>query len=101
MLSFKTWLVSVDEKGAFHSWHEGFSWNWSNTSGKGVSSGLEALGVGTFPTAAQYADILAGSGFPAPEPSTLWLLAAGLAVVVGLRWRRRRTPGPLGTKTPG
>jgi len=88
-LSFSTWLVSVDANGVFDSWHEGFSWKWTNTSGKGVSSDLQPLGVGVFPTDAQYKNILAGSGFAVPEPSSLYLLAAGLAGIISLASRLR------------
>lgn len=79
-LSFKTWLVSLNADGSFHSWHGGFSWDWSNSTGGDVASNLAAFEGA--PTAAEYTDIIGGF---VPEPSALSLLA-----FVGMVFIRRR-----------
>lgn len=40
-LKFKTYLVSVNDDGSFHSLHGGFSWSWSTTGGASDVSPLQ------------------------------------------------------------
>lgn len=84
-LSFATWLVSLNADGSFHSWHEGFTWDWSNATGNDVASNVTALGNGVFPTNAQYANIIGGFATAVPLPSSLWLLGSGMMLLVRLR----------------
>jgi hypothetical protein len=88
-LSFKTWLVSLKADSSFDSFHQGFSWNWSNASGTGVVSGITSLGANVFPTDAEYKNIIGGFAKAVPEPGTFVLLAVGLLLVAS-RYRTRQ-----------
>ena len=85
---FHTWLVSLNADGSWHSWHEGFSWEWSNSTGAPLVSNIRALNG--FPTDALYMDINGSfaTSAPVPEPASVILMASGLLAF----WRfRKRT----------
>jgi hypothetical protein len=88
VLSFSTWLVSLNANGSFQGFDGGFTWTWQNPGGVVTVGQPVALGAGVNPTAAQYQNIIGGFATQlAPEPSTLTLLAGGL--VLGAVFRRR------------
>jgi hypothetical protein len=85
-ISFVTWLVSLNSNGSFHSWHEGFSWEYvqNDRSVKNIVS----LGDGTFPTDAQYKNLLTGFATSVPEPLTLVTLLLSVPFLFLVRQRR-------------
>lgn len=93
MLSFKTWLVSLNANGSFHSFHPGFSWDLTiDAMGKREAKNLMALlnnKTPVLPTNAEYQQLTRGFATAIPEPATFALLAAGLAAM-GLFARPRR-----------
>ena len=78
--SFTTWLVSLNADSSFHSFHEGFSWDFDTN----VTNIRQVL---VSPTDAQYRDITAGFAAAVPEPSTGLLVFTGILLVLG-RMRR-------------
>lgn len=84
-LSFATWLVSLNADGSFHSWHEGFTWDWSNASGTGTASNITSLGKGVFPTDAQYKNIIKGFATAVPLPASVWLFGSGMLMLFRVR----------------
>jgi len=79
-VSFRTWLVSLNSDSSFHAFEGGFSWDW--TKGTGVTNLTMDIAN---PTAAQYTNIIAGFSTNIPEPGTMALGAAALALL----WRKR------------
>jgi hypothetical protein len=93
-LSFKTWLVSLFADGSFHSFHAGFSWNFSIPGGGGPGSvtNVNSLSIDPFtfpapPTAAEWDNINDAFATACPEPST-WLMVAGAGAFLVVRRRR-------------
>lgn len=91
-LSFKTWLVSLNEDSSFHSFHGGFSWDFFITA-DGTDRGVAniALLVGA-PLAAEYVDIIANFDTRIPVPASLYLLCVGLVAILA---SRKRAAGEL------
>ncbi|MBM3814495.1 MAG: PEP-CTERM sorting domain-containing protein [Acidimicrobiia bacterium] len=85
---FRTWLVSLNADSSFHSWHGGFSWDWTNAGGKSVASNVKMLKA--TPTKAEYNDLIGGFADRVPEPETYLLLITGLMVFGCMRARLRR-----------
>jgi hypothetical protein len=93
-LSFKTWLVSLNANGSLHTFHSGFSWDYTQPGARvtGSVSNIQSLGDEWFtspnpPTAAEYNNIIGGFTTAVPEPSTLLLLSGGTVLFL---FRRRR-----------
>jgi hypothetical protein len=83
-VSFRTWLVSLNADSSFHSFHEGFSFDWSRASGVANLQFLSGP-----PTPAEYDALVI------PEPGTLVFLLSGFAILAftaGARPRLLRTP---------
>ena len=80
---FNTWLVSLNNDGSFHSWHEGFKWTYTDATTS--VSGIEALNF--FPGDPLYKDLIGGFATAVPEPAPALLLLLGLSSLFGLRWR--------------
>lgn len=87
VVSFKTWLVSLNADSSFHSWHDGFSWEYVQDP---TTPGVRNIKTLTSsPTDAEYKDIIGAFQTNAvPEPSVFALLLA--ASLPGLLCRRRR-----------
>ena len=89
-LSFKTWLVSLNADSSFHSFHEGFSWDFSITLAPVVvSSASNLVALAGLPGNADYQNLIGGFATAVPEPQTWMLLLAGLGVLA----RKRRALG--------
>jgi hypothetical protein len=73
-LSFSTWLVSLNANGSFHSWHPGFSWDWSNSTGTNTAGNLARLA-------------------PIPVPPTLLLFLSALVTAFAHAWRSAKRTG--------
>ena len=83
MVTFRTWLVSLNVNGSFHSFHDGFTWMYSDPAGAAGPSimGLAGIGAGIHPTRAQYQDLIGGFAARIPEPGLLALIGIGLVIL--------------------
>ncbi|MBI1791259.1 MAG: hypothetical protein HYR60_27340 [Acidobacteria bacterium] len=85
--TFKTWLVSLNADSSFHSFHGGFSWEWTNVAGTRSAGNIQLLGAGIVPTRAEYNDLIGNFATKIPEPSMLSLLLACGTLVYLMRRR--------------
>jgi hypothetical protein len=87
-LSFMTWLVSLNADSSFHSFHGGFSWDFS-IAADGTNNGVTKIAtLGALPTNAEYQNIIGNFATKVPEPPIIYLLVVGgLSILV----RRRRS----------
>lgn len=91
-LSFKTWLVSLNADSSFHSFHGGFSWDFSITD-DGSSIGVSNIALlGGAPIAAEYAAIIANFDTRIPAPPGLFLLSLGFFWAMTRHARRPVSP---------
>ena len=100
-LSFKTWLVSLNADGSLHSFHTGFSWDYSIPAdgslingARGAASNIVSLGDEWFtapnpPTAAEYNNIIGGFATAVPLPSALFLFGSGATVLLAAMRRKK------------
>jgi len=87
-LSFKTWLVSLNADSSFHSFHEGFSWDFSITLGPVVVSAAGNLqALANPPGNALYQNLIGGFATAVPEPQSWALMIVGLLSVLQLARR--------------
>jgi hypothetical protein len=82
-LSFRTWLVSLNADSSLHSFHGGFSWNWSNATGSNVATPPQLINGG--PGANDYDNLLRGFNSSVPEPYTVSLFSLGLLLLYSRR----------------
>lgn len=86
-LSFKTWLVSLNADSSFHSFHGGFSWDYS-VSLDGTDNGVTNIALlGGGPVRAEYQDIIGNFATKISEPPAFVLISIGLMLMLS---RRRR-----------
>ena len=81
-LSFKTWLVSLNADSSLHSFHEGFSWDFSITLlPVSVSSATNLKVLAGLPGNADYQNLIGGFATAVPEPQVWILMLAGLGLL--------------------
>ena len=92
--SFKTWLVSLNADGSLHTFHSGFSWDYTQPGNRATGSvgNIQSLGDEWFtdphpPTAAEYNNLLTGFASSTPEPATFVLFGGGTVLFALVRRR--------------
>jgi len=89
-LSFKTWLVSLNADSSFHSFHEGFSWDFSITLGPVMVSKADNLkALAGLPGNADYQNLIGGFATAVPEPKSWLVMLVGLVGLAVVASRRR------------
>jgi hypothetical protein len=89
-LSFNVWLVSLNADSSLHSFHEGFSWDFSITLGPVVvatASNLKLIVGG--PGQALYQNLIGGFATAVPEPQSWLMWIAGVGLLAGCRLQRQ------------
>ncbi len=84
-VKFMTWLVSLNADGSFHSFHEGFSWEYDDPAGAGApaAKNLAFKPAGTHPDDSMYKDIIGGFKTSlVPEPGQFAALLLGIPVML-------------------